>query len=111
MGTLPYIGMLVDPVTEAHWQGLSYMLEHTAHIRDWLDGRTSMRDLSSLGGFLTGVHPKIETRKIGTSHSEREGGSDGNQKSRVFDANFKQTIAARIVNGESVAVISAEFKI
>jgi transposase len=56
------------------------------------------------------VDPKIETRKLGTIFVKREG-PELSGKNRVFDVEFKQSVARRILNGESVSALHQELQI
>jgi transposase-like protein len=60
--------------------------------------------------FCAGLHPKIETRKLGTLFIEWKGvGVSG--KYRVFSLEFKADVAQRILNGESVTALHYELQI
>jgi transposase len=56
------------------------------------------------------VDPKSETRKIGTIFIEWEG-NQLSKKYRGFTGEFKESVAQRIVNGESVSALPQEFQI
>jgi transposase-like protein len=66
-----------------------------------------------IAGYLwepLGVHPKIETRKLGTLFRIRKE-IEVSRKNRVFAVEFKVLTAQRILNGESVSALNNELGI